>query len=414
MKIINAGLTKLAVLMTVIFAPLAFSAQQKSEEMLAWEEFCEQLKLSGSELLSKHPQDHEIDRAEGLIYLTQRLARSVEDVLAKDNKSFPLLRLGTTFIEKAGLDGADAKYVTADIDGSGVYRLSGKLGNARLIAIQLTKMNPVYEAYASLSDEDMGADENGHIDILIAEHKPDDWQGAWLPMNPQSSTLWLREYFNDWDSEHPSDLILQRVDQVPAEPSPTISSVAVTLDNVSEHFSNQIEMWISSAEFAKKNLVNRLDRGLSNDNQALENNIYGKGWFKLLPQQALVIELAEPDAALWSFQLADYWWQSLDYVSRTGSINGHQAVADSDGKYRLVISHQDPGVPNWLDPGGHPEGMIMYRYQNSTNAPEPKVTLVTIDQLPGFLPADSAKIDAQGRVSQVTARRQHAHRRWAP
>lgn len=407
-------LSLLSLLVLMVSLPNSSFAEDKSEEVLAWEEFCEQLKLTGSELLAKYPQSHEIDRARGLSYLSQRLARSLEDVIAKRDRGFPLLRLGTTFIEKAGLDGADAKYVTADIDGNGIYRLSGKLGNARLIAIQLAKMNPVYEAYASLSNEDMGADKQGNIDILISERKPEDWQGAWLPMNSQSSALWLREYFNDWESEYPSDLILQRIDQVPAESAPTVSSVADTLGNVSQHFTNQIQMWISSAEFAKKNLVNRLDRDSSNNNQTLKNNIYGKGWFKLSAEEALVIELEKPDAQLWSFQLADYWWQSLDYVSRTGSINGHQAVVDSDGKYRLIISQQDPGVPNWLDTGGHPEGMIMYRYQNSANAPEPKVTLITIDQLPEFLPADSAQMSAQGRLQQITARRHHAHRRWAP
>jgi len=27
-----------------------------------------------------------------------------------------------------------------------------------------------------------------------------------------------------------------------------------------------------------------------------------------------------------------------------------------------VIAHEDPGVPNWLDTGGHREGTIFWRY----------------------------------------------------
>ena len=35
---------------------------------------------------------------------------------------------------------------------------------------------------------------------------------------------------------------------------------------------------------------------------------------------------------------------------------------DPDGRFRCVIAHRDPGVPNWLDACGHPEGMIQYRF----------------------------------------------------
>ena len=73
------------------------------------------------------------------------------------------------------------------------------------------------------------------------------------------------------------------------------------------------------------------------------------GIWRLEPDEALIIELTDPEADFWAFQLASSLWHTLDYANRFTSINQAQAIADDDGKFRIVLTHRDPGVANWLD-----------------------------------------------------------------
>ncbi|MBW2496037.1 MAG: hypothetical protein JRF61_02085, partial [Deltaproteobacteria bacterium] len=39
-----------------------------------------------------------------------------------------------------------------------------------------------------------------------------------------------------------------------------------------------------------------------------------------------------------------------------------QTRLEPDGSFRIVIAHEDPGVPNWLDTEGRPFGMVFWRF----------------------------------------------------
>ena len=101
-------------------------------------------------------------------------------------------------------------------------------------------------------------------------------------------------------------------------------------------------------------------------------------------------------------------------MNRTGSLNGDQTAASSDGRYRIVIAHEDPGVPHWLDTGGHPEGFILYRYQQARNNPRPSVRVLSRADLAGALPADTPRVTPEQRRKSIAERRAHAALRWAP
>ncbi|MCB1676925.1 MAG: DUF1214 domain-containing protein [Halioglobus sp.] len=389
------------------------AADAGMSEIEAWRAFCAQLERAGVQILNEHRPPNEIDRAEGALYLAQQLSYVVGSVLDERQKAFPLLRVQATTINKWGLDGADAKYTASPIQGSGVYRLHGRLGSARLIAIQLAQTTSEYRAFKSLSGEEFGADENGDFEIMISQQRPKGWKGPWLQMNPAANRLLVRQYFGDWETEQPSDMMLERVDWVDEEKPLSVAEASRLLSAMNQRFANRSVLWMPWLAKTRKNLVNRFEPITGNE-QGLKNNAYGEGWFRIGDDEALVIELDKPQADLWSFQLGNYWWESIDYINGTGSLNGDQAVASSDGRYRLVISLRDPGVLNWLDPAGHNEGAIMYRYQNTDNAPVPKATLIKFDQLRVFLPDDTPLVTVGQRRADIETRRIHAARRWAP
>jgi hypothetical protein len=138
---------------------------------------------------------------------------------------------------------------------------------------------------------------------------------------------------------------------------------------------------------------------------------YGNDWWKLGPDEALLIECDVPDARYWSFQLCDVWFRTLEYASRQTSVNGAQAWIDSDGRFRAVVAHRDPGVPNWLDSCGHPEGMIQYRTVWARTSPAPSVRTIPFRELPAALPSDHPRIAPEQRRRQLRARESHLQRR---
>ena len=119
------------------------------------------------------------------------------------------------------------------------------------------------------------------------------------------------------------------------------------------------------------------------------------GSWKLAPDEALIIEVTPPEGLYWSYSLGNIWWETIDYGNRQSSLNGYQAVVDDDGKVRVVVAHQDPGVANWLDTAGHSEGPIILRCVRTDSAPVPETRVVPFDRLAEELPPDTRRVTAE-------------------
>jgi hypothetical protein len=94
----------------------------------------------------------------------------------------------------------------------------------------------------------------------------------------------------------------------------------------------------------------------------MKGQAYGMGSWRCGPDEAVVLELDPPTCRMWGVSLCDRWWQSIDFDRRQSSLNDSQADLDADGRFVAVISHDEPGVANWLDPGGHTAGTLALRY----------------------------------------------------
>ena len=104
----------------------------------------------------------------------------------------------------------------------------------------------------------------------------------------------------------------------------------------------------------------------------------------------------------------------LEFVYRQTSLNGHSAHVDSDGKFRAVLAHDDPGVHNWLDTGGFTEGTLYGRWLQCSSHPMPQIKRVKLADLRNHLPADTRWVTEAEREEQLRARRIGAQlrRRW--
>ncbi len=100
------------------------------------------------------------------------------------------------------------------------------------------------------------------------------------------------------------------------------------------------------------------------------DNAYSMGPFVLGPDEALVMEGRLPRCSFANVVLWNRWMATFEYRSQRISLNRKQMHLGEGGRYRIVIAHRDPGVPNWLATEGRPTGTIFWRFQLPEEAPE--------------------------------------------
>ena len=140
------------------------------------------------------------------------------------------------------------------------------------------------------------------------------------------------------------------------------------------------------------------------------------GHIALSPDQALLITLPVTDAPYLGFQLGSLWYISLDYTNHQTSLNGTQVQADSDGKVRIVVCEQNPGVANWVETTGHRKGFLQFRWQRLsralTEADGPTVELVDVESIPERLPYyESNRISEEAWRSRIALRQRQIQNR---
>ncbi len=149
----------------------------------------------------------------------------------------------------------------------------------------------------------------------------------------------------------------------------------------------------------------------------MRNQVYVAGRFLLEPGEAFVVDVSDGGAEYFTVPLGNIWGTTLDIYDRTGSLNKAQSQPNPDGTYTYVISAEDPGVPNWLDPDGLPEGILTLRmaeFPEGGATPDLAATgrVIKLADLDAELP-DVPRMTADQRAAQI-AERQAGYLRRLP
>ena len=129
---------------------------------------------------------------------------------------------------------------------------------------------------------------------------------------------------------------------------------------------------------------------------------YAMAPFLIGPDEALVIRARWPQCRYANVCLWNRHLQTFDYASRSISLNRAQTVADADGRFTAVISHTDPGTPNWLDTEGRPFGIVYWRFMLPEGEIEtPQAKLVPLSDLvaaaDSTTPASKTRLEPSAR-----------------
>jgi hypothetical protein len=382
---------------------------QDLESGAAWNHLLETMKRVGDVVLSDAVPHDPVDMTSGFRHLLVLLGVGIDELLRRGLDTVPAVKPSTMDAAfKWGMECPDCIYVGSAITGTETYRLWGKRGSAQYVGLQI--MSGMASTFNALVDDFQLEPDGGFEAILSTE--PHD--GNWIPLDENATMLVVRHFFYDWEHEVAADLSIE----------PLSGKVPGTLDAVGDPRAALARQLIALGDFLEENLTFFLKLSVPEvansflppfDGAAMgaaaENRPVIGSW-KLAADEALIIEVVPPEGLYWSFSLGNVWWETIDYGNRQSSLNGYQAVVDEDGKVRVVVAHQDPGVANWLDTAGHSEGAIILRCVRTETAPVPTVEVVPFDQLAKRLPTGARRVSPGERAAVIQMRRQAVSRRF--
>ncbi len=324
----------------------------------------------------------------------------------------------------------DFIYSYARIDGTGSYKLSGFRGDAIFLLFDfaaggLGVMDDLGPSVGVLDADTLSIAADGGFDVVLSAERPADHQGDWFALDSRATTINVRQATYDWGAGAEARLAIERIDAPTARKAPARRGSAPDMD--AAEIARRLTLLAGYPQrfgsFAlgydkgqrERGVVNALEHDDWAGRGGVAGQHYYQGIFRLQPGEALILETELPERVrYWNVQLNDPLWNTIDWFNHQSSLNGGQAVIDADGKFRAVISVDDPGVPNWLDPGGNFEGSVMLRWTEASSGPAPTLRLVPLAEIRDHLPPSTATVTPEMRSAQLRIRRRGAQlrRRW--
>lgn len=380
-------------------------------------------------------------------------------------------------LNRTTIDNADAIYLTAPIDGNYSYTIRGRAADTghwrgeqapegtrkapHYVIFEapsgfsgdsgsIKEMKPGSRANCDLLDSTtLQVDDNGRFEILLAPEKPEGFEGNFMHTRKVrkrkledgtevvreyvASQVMLRELFCDWENEDLLDLFIYRNDLL-GRPIPEYNpeAAATQLRKVGEITRNQVHFWNEfyavvceaygkiqgeGERFMPRNDFNKPNAASLATAGGMATNVYCGGMFDLAPDEALIVELNQPVEPIYlGFHLGNLWGESLEFASHQSSLNGVQGHRDPDNIYRYVIAHNDPGIANWVDTTGQPEGYMSVRWaypeKPMDNLPWATAKKVRFDEILQHMPADTKRVTPEERRQQIAIRQEHVQRRY--
>jgi len=356
----------------------------------------------------------EQDRADGYRYLAGLVRWGLDHEVANPDTDHPAFRRSQDTFTKWGLDNPDNLYGGAQISDQGDYVVNGTRGTAAYLAFQVMAGTPGEGSLGhsidaiDLSRLQVNADGTYEIVVSAQPHN-----GNWLKSGPGANLILVRQSLSDWTTEVPGEVHIHRVGPVAPSQPPRAKVLASRLAEAGRVVVAQTRYWLGYIEGWKARPANRLTAPAFSQG-GLPGQVSSRGWYRLGDEEALIVTVAPSNAPYQGFQLGHFWWFiSFDYKTRQNSLTTGQARVSGDGMYRFVVSATDPGVPNWLDTGGHREGFMFLRWQGLTGPvpSQPETQVVRLADLRQHLPPDEPVVTPVQRQAQLALREAAVNRR---
>jgi hypothetical protein len=317
----------------------------------------------------------------------------------------------------------DDIYFYAPLRGDRHYKVSGDRGTVRLLTFTTgrsmvglrdpdTPNDPSH--VHDLDDRVLTVSPDGQFEVIFSATRPDGYTGDWAEISPQADYMMVRCRSYDWGVERDPNLVIECLDPAPLKPRLTPDEIMDRIAQMAAFPERTGRTFLAMQNGVRDRVgINvfepvRYPGGLS-------QQVYWPAAFEFEYDEALILETEMPGRRhYWNIQLNDPYFNACEFVYRLSSLNAATAALSSDGRLRCVISLEDPGVPNWLDPAGFKQGTIYGRWYDCDTYPLPTLKRVKLADLSQHLPADTPKVTLEERAEILRKRVRGAQlrRRW--
>lgn len=292
----------------------------------------------------------------------------------EQNPARPDLRRITTPSRKLTGDNPDAIYFDAPLQDGLEYVVHGTMQGAAYFSLTLEEGTQDGDMASNtagvINNTSMDIDSNGNFTLYLGGEKREK---NWLPLTPNTSRLTTRHYFEQatpaaLDPQLEPRMRIECLTPSPVPAPPDDASIAADIRRVTNVIrSRTLNMppmansepppffCLTPNEFPAP--IPPGDFGL-----AAFDAHYSMAPYFLNSDEALVITGRWPECCFGNVCLWNRFQQTLDYRNRTVSLNRSQTQLEADGSFRIILAHENPGLPNWIDTEGNLFGLVFWRF----------------------------------------------------
>ena len=358
----------------------------------SWEQFCDTLKRAGQQILRPEAPGDAFTRAEGYRYLSRLIRVALEMHVEFADPQFPGFIKPSHETVKIGADNPDNLYLSARIDGRYEYLVRGTRGTVSTLNFATktggyANRNGRMDGSGFIDAKSMNFAAAGSFELILSQQpRP----GNWLAMATETNQLLVRQTFLDRTTEQPAQITIERIQRCGANEAPDVPSpldpltfhenlqrAAGFVENTARIFAD----WAQGFQALGKNRLPPADQAVCQAAGGDPNIFYYHGYWELAPDEALVIEVERiPACDFWNVQIDNYWMESLDYRYHRIHLNKHSAKTNARDGVTMILAHEDPSQPNWLETAGHRLGTLCFRWIGAKEFVHPTTRVVKLDE----------------------------------
>jgi hypothetical protein len=288
--------------------------------------------------------------------------------------SHPRFQRIVTSTRKFTGDNADAIYFDAPVSPDRRYVVRGRMDGAVYVSLTI-ECDTADGSMASrtggvINDTQFDVNADGRFEIRFGgEPAPRNW----LALDPGASRITTRHYYENErsaaaDPTRHAALEIECLDPGPPPPPPDDASVAAAIRRVARFVTSRTLGQPPMASSTPPPFVSLVPNQFPKPvvpgafGLAAFDATYSMAPYFIGPDEALVMTGRWPACRCANVSLWNRFMQTLDYANRQVSRNRKQTTLEPDGSFEIVLAHQDPGHPNWIDTEGKPFGLVFWRF----------------------------------------------------
>lgn len=326
----------------------------------AFNDLLDEVRAVEKKILDADPPLPEADLLDGY-RLAFSLLRVAVDAYVWNEKERPQFVDVIAPFLKWGGDNSDAYYQLAPIDPTRTYRVTGNRGDAVYLSLTVYG-GPDDGRYSdrivgTVNDRALEFDADGNFELTIS---PEPQQGAWLKLEPDAVFALTRDYVNNRATARRAEWTITALD-APQRRVENRADVTRRLRAARTWLHEQLSFLPTKVE-PPNEIHEPFPVPTATYGWAAGDAAYAMGAYELAPGRALVVEGTSPECAFWNLCLWNPFLHTYDFTSERVTINGSEVTYEADGSWRIVISAEDPGHPNWVSTAGRDRGLIWLRW----------------------------------------------------